>query len=92
MTREYAKNQLETSIDLAMNNQLSTVTFFQTDLITGEVNCYTSYFNNNVELQDYMYKKLAKLKSLLVPYCCYVDGSLYSSSGDMLFDDSKSNL
>ena len=92
MTREYAKKQLETSTDLAMNNQLSTVTFFQTNLITDEVNYYTSYFNNNMELQDYMYKKLAKLESMFIPYCCYVDGSLYQSSGDMLFDDHKSNL
>ncbi len=92
MTREYAKNQLETSIDLAMNNQLSTVTFFQTDLITGEVNCYTSYFDNRVELNSYADSKIAKLKSMFVPYYCYIGGSLYSSSGDMLFDDSKSNL
>ena len=85
MTREYAKKQLETSTDLATNNQLSTVTFFQTDLITGEVNCYTSYFNNRVELNIYVNSKIVKLKSIFVPYYCYINGSLYSSSGDLLF-------
>lgn len=85
MTREYAIKQLETSIDLATNNQLSTVTFYQTDLITGEVNCYTSYFDNRVELNNYADSKIAKLKSMFVPYYCYIAGFLYSSSGDILF-------
>lgn len=87
MTREYAKKQLETSTDLAMNSQLSTVTFFQADLITGEVNCYTSYFNNAVELTSYADDKIPKLKSLQVPYCCYIGGSLYSATGDIMFND-----
>lgn len=85
MTKEYAKKQLEISTDLATSNRLSTVTFFQTDLITGEVNCYTSYFNNKVELNSYADSKIAKLESMFVPYCCYIDGFLYSSSSDLLF-------
>ena len=87
MTREYAKKQLETSTDLATNNQLSTATFFQTDLSTGEVNCYTSYFNNTIELTSYVDDKITKLKSLQVPYCCYIGSSLYSATVDIMFND-----
>lgn len=85
-TRLDAKNILDRNVEVAWQNEMTVVTVFHKDLITGET-CLTDLFSHDsIQAIIWKNKYLEDLRRLGVPYACYLGDSLDSTQGELLFD------
>lgn len=86
MTINEARSILKKNVNIAADNNLSVVTFFNEDIMTGEI-VHTSMFSeSSYETDAWATRKAESLKKLNVPYVLYRGYILTESSNTLIFD------
>ncbi len=85
-TRLDAKNILDRNVEVAWQNEMTVVTVFHKDVITGET-CVTDLFSHDsIQAVIWKQKYIDDLRRLNIAYACYLNNSLDSTQGELLFD------
>lgn len=86
MTINEARAILQKNVNIAADNNLSVVTFFNEDIMTGEI-VHTSMFSDSgYETDAWATRKAEAFNKLNVPHASYRGYTMIESSNTLMFD------